>query len=130
MTEKTIKLSDWYLNKYNPNFKMRKYCTRDLSNAIRIGKFSPKLQSLVGCNFSTFKKHLISQFTPAMTWNSYARTWTLDHEIPYKFYDLTDKRELQQCMNYNNIQPLNPHENILKCANLSFILPIHCITTY
>ena len=128
MIEANPKISEWEANKHNPNFKIRKYCTRDLSTSIRAGKFTPKLQSLIGCDFSTFKKHLISKFTSPMTWNSYARTWTLDHQVPYTFFDLTDKLQLQQCMNYNNIQPLSPLMNNLKSADLSSILPIHCIT--
>lgn len=68
---------------------------------------------LIGCELSTLKEHLESQFKPGMSWENYG-DWHVDHIRPCSSFDLTKNEEQQKCFHYSNLQPLWAHENLKK----------------
>ena len=51
------------------------------------------------------KQFIEAKFLPGMNWNN-AHLWHLDHTKPCDSFDLTDERQLLECFNIKNLQPL------------------------
>jgi hypothetical protein len=69
----------------------------------------------VGCSAEHLRAHLESKFEPGMTWNNYGE-WHVDHIRPCASFDLSDPKQLAECFNWSNLQPLWAKENISKGA--------------
>jgi hypothetical protein len=50
-----------------------------------------------------------------MTWDNYGE-WHVDHIQPCASFDLSDPKQLAECFNWSNLQPLWAKENISKGA--------------
>lgn len=71
----------------------------------------------LGCTVEQLKEHLEKQFKPGMTWNNWGRPvgcWHIDHIKPLCSFDLTDRQQFLEAVNYKNLQPLWAKENIVK----------------
>ena len=71
----------------------------------------------MGCDFETFKNHIESLLRNGVTFDDYGRgenQWTLDHIVPYRYFNVEDEQELLKCCNYKNTQPLSLSENAKK----------------
>jgi len=69
----------------------------------------------VGCSVDHLRAHLESKFEAGMTWDNYGE-WHVDHIRPCASFDLSDPKELAECFNWSNLQPLWAKENISKGA--------------
>jgi hypothetical protein len=69
----------------------------------------------VGCSAEHLRAHLESKFEPGMMWNNYGE-WHVDHIRPCASFDLSDPKQLAECFNWSNLQPLWAKENISKGA--------------
>lgn len=50
-----------------------------------------------------------------MSWDNYGlRGWHIDHIRPVASFDLTDEKQLYECFNYKNTQPLWAEDNLKK----------------
>jgi hypothetical protein len=67
----------------------------------------------LGCDIFFFKKWLIYLFQDKMTFENYG-TWHLDHVKPCASYDLSNEKEILECFNWKNIQPLWGSDNLEK----------------
>ena len=67
----------------------------------------------LGCSMNEFKLYIKNQFAPGMTWENYG-DWHLDHVIPLASFDLTNRTELLEAMNWLNYQPLWAIDNLRK----------------
>lgn len=74
-------------------------------------KKNSKTESVLGCDFETFKLHLEKQFTKGMNWNNYGK-WQLDHIYPTSL--ARDEKHLLELNHYTNFQPLWKIDNISK----------------
>lgn len=84
-------------------------------DALRTNKEMPSKEYL-GCDISTFKRHIEAQFTEGMTWQNY-REWHIDHKelLKYKQDDeVPTVEEVAERLHYLNTQPLWASENISK----------------
>jgi len=70
--------------------------------------------TLTGCNATTLKMHLQSQFKRGMTWGNYGTAWHVDHIIPCSKFDLSIKSQQQACFHFSNLRPLFAQENLAK----------------
>lgn len=69
----------------------------------------------LGCSIEYLKKHLEKQFQKEMTWDNYGRGgWHIDHKNQLVKFDLTNRNEFLQAVNYTNLQPLWEAENCAK----------------
>jgi hypothetical protein len=102
-------------NLYNTdiNFKLKSILRTRLYHALRGIRKKHDTMELIGCELSTLKEHLESQFKPGMSWENYG-DWHVDHIRPCSSFDLTKNEEQQKCFHYSNLQPLWAHENLKK----------------
>jgi hypothetical protein len=68
----------------------------------------------IGCTKGFLMEWLESQFDENMTWDNYATYWHVDHVIPIKFFDITNREEQLICFNWTNLRPLEKSKNISK----------------
>ena len=66
--------------------------------------------------------HIESQFTSGMTWESYDKTWHIDHIIPISAWN-GDKNLLVRLNHYKNLRPLLAAENIRKGDKMPDFFP-------
>jgi len=77
---------------------------------------SSKTQSILGCDYETFKNHIESQFEDWMNWDNYGKYngeygygWDIDHIIPCG--SAVNECELLKLNHYTNLQPLCSYIN-------------------
>jgi hypothetical protein len=73
----------------------------------------------LGCSVAFLKQHLESQFKPGMTWENHGPVWHIDHIKPLASFDLTNREQLLEAVNWRNLQPLFAVDNIRKGARLA-----------
>lgn len=67
-----------------------------------------RTESILGCSFTDFKKHIEKQFKEGMTFDNYGK-WQIDHIIPLSTANTID--EVKKLCHYTNLQPLWASEN-------------------
>jgi hypothetical protein len=75
---------------------------------------------LLGCNLLEFELYLLDKLTDGMTFDNYGE-WEIDHIKPISLFNLDNDKELFECCNFKNLQPLWKKDNILK-SNQYFIV--------
>jgi hypothetical protein len=113
--------------KNSVQYKMRSSCSGRIAYALKkYGKVkSDRTEHLLGCSIAFFIKHIESQFTEGMCWESYGKYgWHVDHIYPCAAFDLTKESELRKCFHYSNHQPLWAFDNLSKHANILTEKPI------
>ena len=90
-----------------------------LRNRTRLAiKNNQKVGSAVldlGCTVDQLKVYLESKFLPGMTWKNWSRAgWHIDHIIPLKFFDLSNKEQFKKACHFSNLQPLWAVDNLRK----------------
>lgn len=84
-----------------------------LNDAIRHNyKVGSAIRDL-GCSILELKKYLEKQFKEGMTWKNHGK-WHIDHRLPLKHFDLTDRNQLLRAVNYTNLQPMWAKDNLSK----------------
>ena len=99
-------------NKYLfENFKCRvRSRTRAAFRRIKENK-PTKTEELLGCSWLTAKEHIESFFTDDLNWDNF-NEWHIDHIKPLRLASNVD--ELIPLCRYDNLQPLNAKENLVK----------------
>jgi len=59
------------------------------------------------------KEYLRSKFLSNMDYDNYGE-WEIDHIKAISLYNLCNEKELKECFNYKNLQPLWRIDNIKK----------------
>jgi len=78
-----------------------------------------RTMELVGCDFDYLKAHLISLFTPGMSWDAVmSGAIHIDHVRPCASFDLSVEAEQRACFHWSNLQPLWAADNLKKGARL------------
>jgi hypothetical protein len=70
---------------------------------------------MLGCDWSTLKLHIESQFTKGMSWEN-RNLWHIDHFHPLS--DAKTEKEVIRLSHYTNLRPLWKRENQLKSAKM------------
>ena len=99
------------------NFKIKKNLRCRIYDALKFNRKSQHTMTLLGCSIEEFKKHLMTQFRPGMTWENYGfgnEKWHIDHIRPCDSFDLSNPQQQKQCFHYTNLQPLWQPDNIKK----------------
>lgn len=105
----------------NLNYKLAVGCRARLRLAIKgNSKVGSAIRDL-GCSISELKLHLENKFYlnletgQWMSWECQGK-WHIDHIIPLKKFDLTDKEQFLKAVHYTNLQPLWALDNLKKGA--------------
>jgi hypothetical protein len=98
----------YYIQKYQEDiqYKLKKLLEAQLRTLFEMDDITIKSKDLIGCTIPEFKAYLQSIWLPTMSWNNYATEWQIDRIKPYCEFDLTDPRQKQECMCFQNTQPL------------------------
>lgn len=107
---------DWENGMYDadPKFKWKKLSRERLRGLIRK---SFEFETLLGCSFDEFKKHIESRWEPGMNWSNYGRgqgMWSLDHIKAIDHFEIGD----ESANHFTNLQPLWYSENSRKGSKL------------
>jgi hypothetical protein len=96
--------------KYNndPIYKVSVLLRNRLSKILKRNKIykTNSTIELLGCSFEFFKEYIEKQFKLGMDWSNNGSVWELDHIKPISLFDLSLEKELRECFNYKNLQPL------------------------
>lgn len=94
----------------NPQRRIKSIDSHRIWETIRLSKFSPKINSFLGCSRNEFLRWIESQFRVGMSWKNYG-DWEIDHKVPCSNFDLTDPVQRKACNHFTNLQPLWAREN-------------------
>lgn len=101
----------------DPVYKLRALLRTRLNMAIDCGCKGGSAVRDLGCSLVFFKGYIEGKFQEGMTWENRGLgkgCWHLDHVVPLKAFDLTDREQFLKAHHYTNYQPLWSIENILK----------------
>ena len=91
---------------------------------------SKEIVSLLGIDKNGFIDHINKYLIEGMTNENFGTEWGLDHIVPVDLFDLSEKKDLILCYNYNNIMPMFNTDNRLKGASVHFsIAKLDSMTT-
>jgi hypothetical protein len=74
-------------------------------------KKNSRTESILGCDYLTFKQHIESMFVDGMSWQN-RNEWHIDHIIPIS--SAMDETHLLRLNHFTNLQPLWIQENLIK----------------
>ncbi len=124
-----------YHRKYNPGWRAKEmrenpeFVLKDrMRSALLRGlkshnlKKTQRTESMVGCSIAHLKAHIESQFLPGMSWADNA-SYSIDHIVPLKAFNLLDPEERFWSFNWRNLRPMDLWLNKSKHATISFPLP-------
>ena len=99
---------------YNISSRIRTYIINTFKN-INSNKIS-STNTILGCSFGEFKKHLELHFEPWMTWDNYGKYngelnygWDIDHVVPVS--SAKTEEEIIKLFHYTNLKPLCTYTN-------------------
>lgn len=102
----------------NPQFKIGTEVRSRLCAALLTDMDLPFVEDSLGCTLAEFRAHMEKQFKPGMMWENHGRSgWHIDHIIPLKSFDLTNRKEYLKACHYSNLQPLWASDNIKKSTS-------------
>lgn len=105
----------WKLDraKNDPVFREAKLRRTELYHNLKERSLSPRMERLLGCDITTLVRHLETQFTEGMTWDTWGRWgWHLDHRRALATAESVE--EVHQLFHFTNLQPLWAPANLSK----------------
>ncbi len=99
------------------NFKLRCNLRSRLNKLIRQKVKTGSAVFDLGCSIQHLKLHLELFWDKGMTWDNYGNKegqWSIDHIKPLSKFDLTDRNQLLEAVNFRNLQPMWHVDNIVK----------------
>lgn len=105
--------------KEDPLYASAVVCRSRVGHAFRRNGFrkGSSTHELLGCDFSTLKKHIESLFQEGMAWENRGFSgWHIDHVTPLA--SATDEDSLRKLCHYKNLQPLWASDNFKKGAKI------------
>ena len=99
--------------KNDPSFKIAHNLRVRMKDIFKNNFKSGSAVKDLGCSIKDLKIHLEQQFQEGMNWDNYG-SWHIDHIKPLASYDLTQREQLLEACNYNNLQQLWAKDNLSK----------------
>lgn len=107
----------------DPQFKLASNLRARLHHALRGGHKAGSAIRDLGCTIPELRRRLEEQFKPGMTWGNWSlRGWHVDHIKPLAAFNLLDREQVLQAVNFSNLQPMWASENIRKGARTQEVL--------
>jgi hypothetical protein len=91
-------------------FRLIKNLRRRLTLALKGNYKAGSAVSDLGCTVEQLKLWFMYQFQLGMTWENYGE-WEIDHVKPLSSFDLTNREQLLEAVNWHNLQPLWKKDN-------------------
>lgn len=104
--------------RYQNNIAYQMIC-RLRSRVYSALKFKTKKETtkkLLGASVEHVRLFIEEQFQDGMTWDNIH----IDHMMPCKSFDMSNKLEQQKCFHYTNLQPLFANKNLQKSAKIVY----------
>jgi hypothetical protein len=104
-------------HKSNVQFKLANNLRGSLRSAIKRGSKIGSAVGDLGCSIQHLKLHLELFWDEGMSWENYGcqeGQWSIDHIKPLSIFDLSDRAQLLEAVNYRNLQPMWHTANRLK----------------
>jgi hypothetical protein len=107
----------------DPEFKLRKNCSRAISRMLKINnssKFNHSILQYLPYSIEQLKLHIEKQFNDRMGWDNYGIYWEIDHIIPQSClpYKTMEDDNFKKCWSLENLRPyqidLNRSEGAMK----------------
>lgn len=115
----TTAFKEWKKERYKTDIQYK--LSQNLRNRLRAAiKLNYKTGSAIkdlGCSLDSLKGSIESKFKNGMTWGNYGK-WHIDHIKPLALFDLTDRKQLLEAVNFNNLQPLWAFDNRSKGSKI------------
>lgn len=121
--EKINKQSLKYYNdkyKIDIQFKLGRNLRTRFNHALKDGYKQGSAVRDLGCSIEYLKIYLEQQFIEGMTWENHGikdKQWSIDHIKPLSKFDLTNREQLLESVNYRNLRPLWHVDNRIKSDN-------------
>lgn len=99
------------------NYRLRKNLRTRLLMAIQEDRKAGSAVDDLGCTIPFLRTYLEERFQPGMTWDNWGNGhgfWNIDHVMPLRSFDLTDREQFLKACHYTNLQPLWFGDNIRK----------------
>lgn len=111
------KINTEYRKRYHndPLFKLHALTKRRISLVIH--KNQPT-DSYIGCSSEQLKEWFEFCFSDVMSYENHGDVWHIDHVIPIKKFDLSDKNQQLICFNWKNLMPYPKIKNLTKNKNI------------
>lgn len=90
----------------DPGYKLTFYLRRRLRLAIKNNWKRGSAVRDLGCSIKFLKEYIESKFYGGMTWNNWGNVWELDHIKPLWKFNLENRKQFLEAVNYTNLQPL------------------------
>ncbi len=107
--------------KIDPNFKLRVNLRTRLRIALRDNQKVGSAIRDLGCTVEELKSHLESKFTDGMNWENHGK-WHIDHIKPLSLFNLVDREELREAVNWRNLQPMWAIDNVKKGNKVALLI--------
>lgn len=99
----------------DPIFKLTKNLRGRLRNLLKFNLKSGSAVRDLGCSVPELKIHLENKFQEGMTWENHGKYgWHIDHIMPIKSFDLSNREQFLKACHYTNLQPLWAKDNLSK----------------
>jgi len=98
----------------DPPYRIKQNMHAKINGVLRRGKYSERLEQVIGLTQVQFLEWISSNFNDNMNWSNYAVLWQFDLVIPASSFDLTVETQLLCAFNWSNIQPCLKSENAVK----------------
>jgi hypothetical protein len=106
---------DKYIN--DISFRLKSVLRSRLLLALKKESKVGSAVSDLGCTIQHLKLHIELFWDEEMSWENYGRKegqWSIDHIKPLFYFDLTNREQLLEAVNFRNLQPLWHIDNMLK----------------
>jgi hypothetical protein len=107
----------------NINRRIRDSLNHRISEALFTNKVTKNNNTInyIGCTIPFLKDWIEYQFIDNMCWDNYGK-WHLDHVKPCASYNLENDKDIKECFNWKNYQPLWCKDNLIKSNKIDFEL--------
>ena len=102
--------------KVDINYKLSSLLRRRMCKMISRGQKAGSAVRDLGCSLQHLKLHLELFWDNGMSWGNYGE-WVIDHILPLASFDLSDREQLIEAVNYRNLQPLWAKDNLAKVSS-------------
>lgn len=76
-------------------------------------------RELLGCNPDVLENYIKKKLKDNMTFDNYG-LWEIDHIKPISSFNLLNDKQVLECFNFKNLQPLWKDINLKKSNNINF----------
>ena len=108
----------------DPIIKLKERISNGIRRSLKLKNIPKKFksQSILGCDFISFKNYIESKFLTNMSWENMDK-WHIDHIVPISV--AINEEEVILLNNYENLQPMWSSDNIRKNNFIDINNPIY-----